>query len=147
VTRHLIAAPFLLWLLLSPLPAAAQAEPHAWLFGAWSGGTLPPNRAQSAAACNAVPTVIVTRDIVLRTTLLDPTYQQRIVETVRVTPDGAEIRFRPIPRIPGMFGAQANPGFGCGSPDLLTIRRRGANEIEFPGCLDFPSPLVRCPAQ
>jgi hypothetical protein len=143
VHRLLIAA----LLLLSPLPAAAQAEPHAWLFGAWSGGTLPPNRAQGAAACNATPTVIFTRDIVLRTTLLDPTYQQRIVETVRVNRDGAEIRFRPAARLQTPFGPQAAPGFGCGSPDLLRIRRKSANEIEFPGCLDFPSPLIRCTAQ
>ncbi|MCU0986416.1 MAG: hypothetical protein MUC89_16010 [Acetobacteraceae bacterium] len=140
--RHLLAA----LLLLSPLPAAAQGEPHAWLFGSWTGGTLPPSNAGDAPACYAAPTVIFTRDIVLRTTLLEPTYTQRIVETVRATPEAAEFRFRPVPRAPGMFGQSPSAGgFGCGSADVLVVRRKGPHEIEFPGCTEFPAPLVRCP--
>lgn len=140
--RQLLAA----LLLLAPLSASAQGEPHAWLFGSWTGGTLPPTNADNAAACYASPTVIITRDIVLRTTLLEPTYTQRIVESVRATAETAEFRFRPVPRAPGMFGiAPSAGGFGCGSPDLLVVRRKGPNEIEFPGCTEFPAPLVRCP--
>lgn len=133
-------------LLLSPLPAVAQGEPHAWLFGSWTGGTLPPTNADNAAACYANPTVIFARDIVLRTTLLEPAYTQRIVESVRATPDQAEFRFRPVPRPAGAFGQPASAGgFGCASPDVLVVRRKGPHEIEFPGCIEFPAPLVRCP--
>jgi len=38
-------------------------------------------------------------------------------------------------------------GFGCPSPDVLHVQRRGENEISFPGCNDFPYPLVRCSAR
>lgn len=122
-------------------PAAAQTEPHAWLYGAWSGGHTPPLRGAPPAQCLAHPSVIFTRDIVLHTTLLDPLYQQRIIETVRATPEGVEIRFRPAPR-GGPLGPA--PGFGCGDPDLLRVQRLEGGEIAFPGCLDFPSPLVPC---
>jgi hypothetical protein len=27
------------------------------------------------------------------------------------------------------------------------VQRRGENEISFPGCPEFPYPLVRCPAR
>lgn len=133
---------------LSLVSAAAQAqsEPHAFLFGAWSGGLMPPVR-DGAAACFARPTVIFTRDIVLHTALLDPTYQERIIETVRATPDGVEIRFRPAPRPPGPLGRVTGVGFGCGDPNLLRVRRLGNGEIAFPGCVDFPSPLVSCMGQ
>lgn len=142
--RHLLAA----LLFLAPLSASAQGEPHAWLFGSWTGGTLPPTSAGNAAACLASPTVIITRDIVLRTTLLEPTYTQRIVESVRASADSAEFRFRPLPRTQGPFGQSPSAGgFGCGNPDVLVVRRKGPNEIEFPGCTEYPSPLVRCPAQ
>lgn len=140
--RHILAA----LLLLAPLPASAQGEPHAWLFGSWTGGTLPPTDAGNAAACYADPTVIFTRDIVLRTTLLEPAYTQRIIESVRATPETAEFRFRPTPRTPGVFGQSPTAGgFGCASPDMLVVRRKGPHEIEFPGCTEFPAPLVRCP--
>jgi hypothetical protein len=142
VRRLLIA----LALAFTPLPATGQGEPHAWLFGSWTGGTLPANPLATTQACYADPTVIFTRDIVLRTTLLDPTYTQRIIETVRATETGAEFRFRPMPRLPGVPAARQPTGtFGCASPDVLTVVRLGPNEIEFPGCTEFPSPLVRCP--
>lgn len=142
--RRLILAALLLF---APLPLAAQNEPHSWLYGSWTGGTLPPNREQDAEACYAAPTVVFTRDIVLRNTLLDPLYTQRIILTARATVgDGVEFRFRPMPRTPGQFGQPPSAGgFGCGNPDVLTVRRRGPNEIEFPGCTEFPAPLVRCP--
>lgn len=132
--------------LLVPAAAQAQAEPHAFLFGAWSGGLMPPVR-EGATACFARPTVIFTRDIVLHTTLLDPTYRERIIETVRATPDGVEFRFRPVPRLPGPLGAVAGVGFGCGDPNLLRVQRLENGEIAFPGCIDFPSPLVSCMGQ
>ena len=142
VRRLLIA----LALAFTPLPATGQGEPHAWLFGSWTGGTRPANPLATTQACYADPTVIFTRDIVLRTTLLDPTYTQRIIETVRATETGAEFRFRPMPRLPGVPAARQPTGtFGCASPDVLTVVRLGPNEIEFPGCTEFPSPLVRCP--
>jgi hypothetical protein len=100
-----------------------------------------------------MPSVIFTRDLAMRATLLDPTLRQRVVASVRVTPDGWEFRFRPAGRPPGLTGGilgggPDEPGFGCGDdPDLLVVQRRGPNEIAFPGCTDFPSPLVRCGAQ
>ena len=30
------------------------------------------------------------------------------------------------------------------NPDVLHVVRRGENEIAFPGCADFPNPLIRC---
>lgn len=143
------------------LPATAQQrqaapspeEPHAFLFGTWIGGTFPPPRGAPAARCLAMPSVIFTRDLAMRTTVLDPTLRQRVVASVRVTPDGWEFRFRPTGRPPGLTGGilgggPDEPGFGCGEdPDLLVVQRRGPNEIAFPGCTDFPSPLVRCGAQ
>ncbi len=132
--------------LLAPCLAQAQGEPHAWLFGAWSGGLAPPDWQQPPLACLAQPQVIFTRDIVLHQTLLDPTYQQRIVETVRVTPEGAEIRFRPLPpraatTLPG------HAGFGCGDANLLRVKREPDGSITFPGCVYFPSPLIPCAAR
>lgn len=131
---------------LAPAAVSAQSEPHAFLFGSWTGGLMPPVR-EGATACFARPTVIFTRDIVLHTTLLDPTYRERIIETVRATPGGVEIRFRPVPRPPGPLGAMAGAGFGCGDPNLLRVQRLENGEIAFPGCIDFPSPLVSCTAQ
>jgi hypothetical protein len=135
----------LLALLLSLAPAAgqAQSEPHAFLFGSWTGGLMPPTR-EGRTACLARPTVIFTRDIVLHVTLLDPTYQERIIETVRATPDGVEFRFRPVARPQGPIARLAGVGFGCGDPNVLRVQRLAGGEIAFPGCIDFPSPLVSC---
>jgi hypothetical protein len=131
--------------LLLPSAASAQAEPHAWLYGAWSGGHTPPVRGGPPAACLAQPSVIFTRDIVLHTTLLEPIFQQRIIETVRATPEGVEIRLRPTQRAGGPLGAVGESGFGCGGdPNLLRVQRLDGGEIAFPGCIDFPSPLVSC---
>ncbi|WP_439578737.1 hypothetical protein [Elioraea sp.] len=131
--------------LFAPAAASAQTEPHAWLYGAWSGGHTPPLRGATAAACLAQPTVIFTRDIVLHTTLLEPVFQQRLIETVRATPEGVEIRLRPVARPPGPFARMAGMGFGCdGDPNLLRVQRLEGGEIGFPGCVDFPSPLVSC---
>ncbi len=142
-------------LALQAVPALAQGSlpPHAWLFGAWTGGLFPPPSAVSAQECLAMPVVIFTRDIVMRAVITDTLYTQRLVAFARATGDGIEFRFAPAAETaPGPFGLSAggNPsaaGFGCTSPDILRVQRRTENEISFPGCTDFPYPLVRCPAR
>ena len=144
-------------LLLLALPAAAQqspAPPHAWLFGAWTGGLFPAPVTLSARECLAQPSVIFTRDTVMREQLTTPAYVQRLVETVRATPSGFEFRFvaapAPRPAASGLFGLTpdaADAGFGCRDPNALQVRRHGENEISFPNCPGFPYPLIRCPAR
>lgn len=140
--------------LLAPLPVRAQGSlpPHAWLFGAWIGGLYPPPSTVSAQECLAQPVVIFTRDIVMRVVITDTNYTQRLVESARATGDGVEFRFaHSVSPASGPFGLNAggptDVGFGCTSPDTLQVRRRGDNEISFPGCSDFPYPLVRCPGR
>jgi hypothetical protein len=141
---------------LHPAPARAQSNlpPHSWLFGAWTGGLFPPPSTLGAQECLALPVVIFTRDIVLRAVITDQLYAQRLVETARVTAEGVEFRFAPAPAAApaGPFslspgGSINDVGFGCISPDILRVQRRTENEISFPGCTDFPYPLVRCPAR
>ena len=140
---------------LSTAPARAQGNlpPHAWLFGAWIGGIFPPPSTLSAQECLAMPVVIFTRDIVMRAVITDQIYTQRLVETARVTAEGVEFRLtRPPAVASGPFslspgGGINDVGFGCISPDILRVQRRTENEISFPGCTDFPYPLVRCPAR
>ncbi|MEJ0016871.1 MAG: hypothetical protein WDN25_09920 [Acetobacteraceae bacterium] len=140
---------------LNAAPARAQGgpPPHAWLFGAWTGGLFPPPSTLGAQECLAMPVVIFTRDVVMRAVITDQYYTQRLVETARVTPEGAEFRFSralapsasgPFTPMPSASGAG---GFGCISPDILRVQRRSENEISFPGCSDFPYPLVRCSAR
>ena len=138
---------------IAPARAQGNLPPHAWLFGAWTGGLFPPPSTLSAQECLALPVVIFTRDIVMRAVITDQLYAQRLVETARVTPEGAEFRFtRPVAEAPaGPFnlspgGASNDVGFGCSSPDYLRVQRHGENEITLPGCTDFPYPLVRCSA-
>lgn len=128
-----------------PLPALAQAPPHAGLFGTWTGGLFPVPSSLTTQACFSQPVVIFTRDLVLRATLVEQVLTQREIETVRVDKGMEELRFRPIATgAPSIMTAQRNAGFGCESVDVLHIQRRGENEISFPGCADFPNPLVRC---
>ncbi len=134
-------------LLAAPIPSAfSQTQPpHAWLFGTWTGGLFPPPSTVNSEACFSQPVVIFTRDLVLRATLTEQTLVQREIETARVTPGGTDFRFTAGVATPQMFGGAApQVGFGCASPDELVVQRRGANEIAFPGCSDFPYPLVRC---
>ena len=131
----------------SGAPAFAQAlPPHAALFGTWTGGLFPVPGAMSAQACFSQPVVIFTRDLVMRATLTEQTLTQREVETVRVSPGGYEFRFvaRGAPAASLLGGGRGLAGFGCESVDALHVQRRGENEISFPGCADFPNPLVRC---
>ena len=74
---------------------AGHLPPHAWLFGAWTGGIFPPPSTLSAQECLAMPVVIFTRDIVMRAVITDEHYAQRLVETARVTPEGVEFRLTP----------------------------------------------------
>ncbi len=139
--------------LLSVLPAAAQTEaPHAWLFGAWTGGMFPPPSTMTAQQCLAQPIVIFTRDVVMRAVITDVLYAERRIETARSTGNGLELRFTPQLQSPPTSpfdqpGPNRTVGYGCENPDVLHVQRRGDNEISFPGCADFPYPLVRCPAR
>ncbi|MBW8271329.1 hypothetical protein [Caldovatus aquaticus] len=138
--------------LLAPAGTAAQPGagrgplPHAWLFGAWTGGLYPPIDTRGPG-CFAQPTVIFTRDVIMRVSSLDLAYRQRLIETVAALADGAlEIRLVPVPGVTG-FGGRAPPdiGFGCsGNPNLLRVERRGPDEIAFTDCAEFPAPLRRC---
>ena len=132
----------------SVAPAFAQpaAPPHAWLFGTWTGGMFPAPSTMSPQACLSQPVVIFTRDLVMRATLTEQVLTQREIESARGVQGAAEFRFASV--APGSqflnLGAAGAAGFGCENPDVLHVQRRGENEIAFPGCADFPNPLVRC---
>jgi hypothetical protein len=121
--------------------------PHEWAYGVWTGGQFPPGDGDTQA-CYGAATFILLRDVVLRSTPLDVAFRQRLIETVASMPDGGlEIRLVPAAPMGGPFGGRVPPdaGFGCdGNPNLLKIERRGPNEVVFPECRDFPSPLRRC---
>src|SRR3954470_25044211 len=75
-------------------PVLAQGQPpHAWLFGTWTGGLFPAPAGLTPAACFSQPVLIFTRDLVLRATLTEQELSQRVVETARASPAGAEFRF------------------------------------------------------
>ena len=130
--------------------APRQGPPHEWVFGTWTGGIYPVSEVDPAA-CFGTPVVIFTRDLVMRAAMLDIAYHQRSIETAAVLPDGGlEFRFVPAAQTALALGGRLPPdiGFGCGgSPDLLRVQRRGPDEIAFPDCADFPSPLKRCVAR
>ncbi|CAH0262175.1 hypothetical protein [Roseomonas sp. CECT 9278] len=139
--KLILAAP----MLAAPALAQGPVAPHEWLFGSWTGGMFPAADT-IGPRCTAQPTVIFTRDVVLRSGLLDPAYRQRIIETVVTRADGATFRFSPIVP-PGAAAGRLPPdiAFGCpGGPDTLEVRRVGPDEIVFPDCRDMPSPLRRC---
>jgi hypothetical protein len=131
-----------------PQPSRA-APPHEWLFGSWTGGIFPASDTDGPR-CFGQPTVIFTRDVVLRASALDVAYRQRAIETAAAMPEGVEFRFLPAAPPGGAFGSRLPPdfGFGCAGPDLLRVERRGPHEIVFPGCdAQFPFPLKRCVAR
>ena len=134
--------------------AGAQANrpgpPHEWVFGPWTGGIFPVSEVDPTV-CFGSPTVIFTRDVVMRVSAFDLAYHQRHIETAATLPDGG-LEFRFVSSAPAAraLGGRLPPdiGFGCGgSPDLLRVQRRGPDEIAFPDCNDFPSPLKRCVAK
>ena len=136
-----------LLVLLAAGPAVAQAPqpPHAWLFGTWTGGLFPVPAGMTTQACFSQPVAIFTRDLVMRATLTEQTLTQREIETARADPNGVEFRF--VAGVTGsrmLGGVSVLAGFGCENGDVLHVQRRGENEIAFPGCVDFPNPLVRC---
>ncbi len=137
--------------LIGPAVAAAQGTPpHAWLFGSWTGGLFPAPANLPASACLQQPVVVFTREIVLRASITDQFYSQRLIETARTSAGATEFRFAPVAAassnsgLLGLAGPQATVGFGCDDPNVLHVQRKSDNEITFPGCADFPNPLVRC---
>ena len=120
--------------------------PHAWVFGSWTGGMFPPGET-TGARCTGQPSVIFTRDVVMRASIFDVAYRQRLIETVSVGEDVLEFRFVAMSAQSGPLGARLPPdiGFGCATgPNGLRVERRGPNEIVFPNCAEFPSSLLRC---
>ena len=98
----------------------------------------------------ANPTVIFTRDAVLRANVMDVTFTQYLIETVRDS-GGRGVEFRLLsasgaPLVGGSVMGGDDPGFSCGDPGLLRVQKRGENEIAFPNCGEFPYPLIRCPS-
>lgn len=137
----------------APAGAAPAGPPHAWLFGSWTGGLFPAAASDEPAACHGSPTLIVTRDVVLRAQLVSPSYGQRLIVSVRASSGAAVVRFAPSPTavesdaagLLGLPDPRAEPGFGCdGGPDTLVVQRISGDTIAFPGCRDFPHPLQRC---
>ncbi len=143
----LLAAPLLVLAGL-PRPSAAQGiPPHAWLFGAWAGGILPAPPDMDARECEARATFVVTRDVVIHSTLTHPEAIENLIASVRGTPDGTIFALAPTDTKPQTIAGLADDlGFGCPQPDVLRVVRVGPNEIRFPDCTGFPSPLVRCPS-
>jgi hypothetical protein len=149
----------LLSLLVAAVPArVAQSQsgaPHAWLYGSWTGGLFPAPPNVSAQACLGQPTVIFTRDVVLRASLTDVTFSQRVIVTARTSGGQTEFEFTPAVSslaatsngLLGLEPPKPAAGFGCETDDVLHVRRINDNEISFPGCRDFPNPLVRCPGR
>jgi hypothetical protein len=147
-----ITATFLAGALLAamagPHPAAAQGvPPHAWLFGEWAGGIDPAPPGLSAAECQADASFVVTQDAVIHRTLAHPDAIENLISSVRGTPDGTIFVLAPADLKPEVIaGIPEDLGFGCPQPDVLRVVKAGPNEIRFPDCAGFPSPLVRCPA-
>ncbi len=146
-----IAATLLAGAMLAPValrhPAAAQsAPPHAWLFGAWAGGLYPAPPGMSAAECEARTTFVVTRDVIIHTTLTHPGPIQNLIASVRGTPAGTIFALAPTDTKPEtVAGLTEDLGFGCPQPDVLRVVKIAPNQISLPDCTGFPSPLVRCP--
>ena len=113
------------------------APPHAWLFGTWTGGLFPVLDGMTAQDCRTEPTVVFGQDEVDHAALTAAGMTQRVIESVRVSPRGAEFRLSPSDTDPA--------GFGCDGPDALHVAREGENSVSFPGCAAFPYPLQRCP--
>ena len=128
----------------APAPAR-QGPPHEWTFGTWTGGIFPATET-ATAACFGSPTVIFTRDVVMRVSVLDTAYRERIIETVAQSAKGLEFRFLPASPEMGAMGPRVAPdaGFGCANPNVLRVERVGPDEIAFPDCKEFPATLKRC---
>ncbi len=149
-----LIAPLLAAALVAAPPSdhshAQSNMPQGFLLGSWTGGLFPAPAVLSAEQCLLQPTVIFTRDLVLRATLTDQFYIQRLIETARGTGSGVDFRFAEAASAgssdPLSLSGAAGGGFGCEDPNLLHVQRVSPNQIRFPGCSDFPFPLLRCPA-
>lgn len=124
---------------------AADAQPHAWLFGAWAGGVFPAPDHMTPAQCQANTSLAITKDVVIHRTLAHPGAIQNLIVSVRGTPDGTIFMLAPPQDKPEVIaGVPEDLGFGCPSDNILRIVRIGPNEIQLPDCTGFPAPLVRC---
>lgn len=121
-----------------PLVARPSGPPHAWLFGRWTGGIFPVLDTMLEQDCRTQPTIVFGQDTVGHASLLGTALAQRVIETVRTTPTGAEFRFTPD-------DADAD-GFGCEDANVLHVLRISDSDISLPRCTAFPYPLKRCPA-
>ncbi|EFH10829.1 hypothetical protein ACFFMP_03350 [Pseudoroseomonas cervicalis] len=143
IAAAILGAGLVLGLGLTPSEAQSPEPPHAWAFGSWTGGYFPAADTQGPR-CTGQPSVIITRDVVMRSNPLDVPYRQRMIETATAQPNGLLIRLTPVTP-PGARNVPPGVGFGCdGDPNLLRIERRGDGEIVFPNCAEFPAPLKRC---
>lgn len=132
---------------LPPRVTAQGMPPHAWLFGTWAGGILPAPPGMDARTCEENATFVVTRDAVIHSTLTHPAAIENLIASVRGTPNGTIFALAPTDTKPQpVAGLEDDLGFGCPQPDILRVVRVGPNEIRFPNCTGFPSPLIRCPA-
>ncbi len=133
---------------LSSVAGAARAQPrpapsgppHAWLFGAWTGGLFPVLDGQLEQDCRTGRTVVFAQDVVGHASLTGSDMAQSVIETVRTTPTGAEFRFTPQPGDP----KPGDTGFGCTDPNELPVLRESPTTISFPRCAAFPYRLERC---
>ena len=95
--RAALIAPLLAAALVAAPPSdhshAQSNIPQAFLLGSWTGGLFPAPAVLSAEQCLLQPTVIFTRDVVLRATLTDQFYIQRLIETARGTGNGVDFHF------------------------------------------------------
>jgi hypothetical protein len=122
-----------------PPAPTREGPPHAWLFGTWTGGLFPVLNGMVEQDCRTQPTVRFSQDVVAHATLTGAGLIQRVIETVRTSPQGAEFRLTPD---------QVDPaGFGCDGPDSLNVARQSDSTISFPRCGAFPYPLQRCPGR
>lgn len=131
---------------IAPARAQPAEPPHTWAFGTWTGGFFPPGDTENPA-CAGQPSVIITRDVVLRSAPLEVPLRQRLIETAAAEPGRLTIRLAPLVPPGSPLAARLPPGtgFGCkGDPNLLVIERTGPDEITFPDCADFPARLKRC---
>lgn len=143
--RLMTVASLALTLAIPGAMAQDSGPPHAWLLGAWTGGAFPPADA-SNPRCLGQPTVMFTRDVVLRASPLDFAYRQRLIETVAGRDNGVEFRLTPVP-VPG-GRVPPDLAFGCeGGPNSLVVERTGPDEVILPNCSEMPFPLRRCGAQ
>ena len=116
--------------------AQAGGPPHAWLFGVSTGGLFPVLDGMAAQDCRTQPTVVFSQDVLAHATLTGTGMTQRVIETARASPTGAEFRLTPDPADPA--------GFGCNGADVLHVARESNGAISFPHCAAFPYPLQHC---